>query len=173
MPRPVLVTGVLLVLILVAFVGAQGLRSVLDPSFQSFTVTPTVDEARERGTLLGEYRADVLVAGAPAVAAAYADRPTRKALGPLFLTRTQTADAVRVVVRLTPEADRMGLHLVFDDGAGVHLEADGSSATAPPGDATTDTSDRVTCCVAFRSRPPERFWLERDGQRLVAFTLDG
>ncbi len=171
MPPRVVTLAVVLVLLAAAYAGVQLARRALVPSFQSYMVTPTLDEARARGTLLGEYQAEPLAPGAPA-ATAYADRPTRDVLGPLLRTRPRAAQAARVVARLGPEAETAGLRLAFDDRAGVRLNADGSADPGPFDDGTTDASDRVSCCVAFRARPPERFWLERDGERVVAFTLD-
>lgn len=152
-----------------AVVALRFVQHSLDPRSQSFTVTPTLAEARERGTLLAEYRAEPLVDDAPSVRAVYGDRPTKLVLGPLLRRRPVEAEAVRVTVRLGDDVDRMGLHLVFDDGAGVRLRADGSAEAGPFDDGTTDASDRVTCCFAFRSRLPDTVWLERDGRRLVAF----
>lgn len=160
MRRPVL--AVLLIAALV--VGTVMLRLAqrgLDPRYQSFSVTPTLAEARDASTLVAEYQAEPLTDDAPAVEAAYADLPTRLTLGAWLQPVPVRAQAVRVTARLDPDAERRGLRLAFDDGAGVTLGPDG---TAQPG-----APDRAQCCTAFRAEPPARFWLERDGTRVLAF----
>ena len=109
-----------------------------------------------------------LEADAPGVSAIYADRPTRLVLDGLLRTQTKTADAVRVVARL--DASDGAFRLAFEDNAGVRLRSDGTTDPGPFTDGTTDASDLVQCCSAFRSQVPDRFWLERDGQRLIEFS---
>ena len=169
MRTPVLVAAVLALLV-VGYVVARLSQRALDPRYQSFAATPTLAEARDAGTLLAEYRAEPLAPDAPGTDAVYADRPTRLTLGPVLQPQPVTAEAVRVVARLDENAARRGLRLAFDDGAGVRLNADGTADAGPFDDETTGASDRVQCCFAFRSEAPARFWLERDGERVVAFT---
>lgn len=163
MRRPVTV-ALLLAAVVVGFIVLRLVQSKMDPRYQSFAVTPTLAEARDAGTLVAEYRAEPVADDAPTVEAVYADRPTRLTVGPLLQTVPVTAEAVRVTARLDPDAERRGLRLAFDDGAGVSLDPDGAV------DPDAEAPDLVACCTAFRADAPDRFWLARDGERIVTFT---
>ena len=166
MRRPVFF-AFLLAAVVVGLVVLRLVQPGFDARYQSFDVTPTLDEAREAGTLVAEYRADPLTDDAPAVEAVYADRPTRLTRGWLLQTEPVTAQAVRVTARLAADAERRGLWLAFDDRAGVTLDPDGA---VHPDRGGSPASDRIPCCYAFRAQAPAQFWLERDGERILSFT---
>ena len=162
MRSPVLIAA-LVVAVLGGAVGLRLAQRELDPRYRSFSVTPTLEEAREGGTLVATYRAEPLTDDAPFVEAAYADHPTRLRLGPLLQTEAEPVAAVRVPARLAAEAERRGLRLAFDEGEGVTITADGT--------VERDGSPNVVpCCSAVRDEAPARFWVERAGERVVAFT---
>ena len=161
---------VALALVVVGYGGLQFLRYGLDGRYRRY-VNPDLESARERGLLLGEYRA-ACADTTFTTATAFVARPTKKKLGYLLLgTRIVTADVATVLVDLG-SASTLGIRLAFDDGAGGRI-VDGRAAPhyTGPNAGDSDPNDD-SCCSSHRSRVPERFWLARDGVRVCEFRLD-
>lgn len=150
------------------YVGNQLLAQSIEPGYRSYSATPTLEEAREWGTWRATYRATPLVTSPLRAHEVFAYVPTRKTLGPLLWPRRVEADAVGVVARLGETGGGQTYYLAFEDGAGVEIGEDGQAV--PLVQNPSYGPDWDSCCFAFRSRVPERFWLARgDSTRLLQF----
>lgn len=131
--------------------------------YQSWGGSPSFEHARSRGTVVGVY--DASCTGETTARAVYAERMTRKELGPLLWPRTLTSDAVKVVAGVD-SPDRRSRRLAFEDGAGATLDERTGKASVRDED-----PDETSCCFDVRLQAPERFWLVQEGERVCEFTL--
>lgn len=150
---------------LVAYAGARFVLTASDAGYGMYAGSGSLEEARAVGALLGTYTATGENA-ASCAGRAYAERVYQRRLGALFQQRVAFSEVVRVVVT---EGAEPGDTLVFADGAGLRLDDQTGRGAPHPAVAP----DRSACCLSYRGRVPERFWVERDGARVCRFDLEG
>ena len=155
--------AVLVSLAVLAYIGTMTFTSGLDSRYRTWGGSPSFESAQKAGRVVATYTSSCTDERVT-VRHVFAEHLTRKELGPLLWPRLIVSDAVKVVAGVD-DLGRPHPRLVFDDGAGATV--DQQTGKASP---RADNLDEKRCCFDFRLRPPERFWLVRDGERICTFT---